>query len=292
LKVLVTGANGQVGSELIQQGVKLGLQMLAASHDEFDITRQHLVNSYISEKQPDIVINAAAYTAVDKAESEAELAYAVNGDGAAYLAQACADNKIPMMHLSTDYVFDGSKIGAYLETDNPNPQCIYGKSKLAGDLAIESILQDYIILRVSWVFGSNGNNFVKTMLRLGKERELLRVVADQHGGPTWAGAIADTLLNIVIRWRDGEDIPWGTYNYCGQPTTWRDFAEVIFERAIALGIVEKAPKIEAITTDEYLTPARRPLNSVLDCQKIGSKLNINRPDWYAGLNKVLSDWKV
>jgi len=292
MKVLVTGSKGEVGSELIQQGEELGLQMIAAGRIELDITRQNSVNSFIHAQQPDIVINAAAYTAVDRAESESELAYAINRDGAAYLAQACADNNIPLFHLSTDYIFDGSKEGAYSETDPPNPQGIYGKSKLEGDRAIESILEQHLILRVSWVFGAHGNNFVKSMLRLGKEREILRVVADQYGGPTWAGAIATTLLNLVKRWGNGEAIPWGTYHYSGQPaTTWHGFAEAIFEQAKKLGMIDKRPRVEPITTADYPTPAQRPLNSLLDCKKIEQSLGIPQPDWHAGLNIVLKNWK-
>ncbi len=210
--------------------------MMATGRAELNITQQEAVNSFVQTQKPDIVINAAAYTAVDQAESEPELAYAINHDGAANLAQACADNNIPLMHLSTDYVFDGEKVGAYTETDTPNPQGIYGKSKLEGDRAVESILEQYIILRTSWVFGAKGNNFVKTMLRLGKERDILKVVADQHGGPTWAGDIAITLLQLVKRWDDGDTNPWGTYHYSGQPvTTWQGFAEAIFEQAEKLG---------------------------------------------------------
>ncbi len=292
MKVLVTGAKGQVGSELIQQGDQLGLQMLAAGRAELDITQQNAVNSFIQAEQPDILINAAAYTAVDQAESEPELAYAINRDGAAYLAQACADNNIPLLHLSTDYLFDGSKEGPYSETDSPNPQGLYGKSKLEGDRAIESILKQHLILRVSWVFGANGNNFVKTMLRLGKERGVLRVVADQHGGPTWAGAIATTLLKLVKRWGEGEAISWGSYHYSGQPaTTWHVFAETIFEQAEKLGMIDKRPRVEPITTAEYPTTAQRPLNTVFDCHKIARELGIPQPDWRSGLNNVLQNWK-
>ena len=288
MKILVTGANGQVGSELILAAEKRGLQMLAAGRAELDITQQEAVNKYIQTQKPAILINAAAYTAVDKAESEPELAYAINRDGAANLAQACADNNIPLMHISTDYVFDGNKQGAYTETDTPNPQCIYGKSKLEGERAIESILQQYLILRVSWVFGANGNNFVKTMLRLGKERDVIKVVADQHGGPTWAGAIASALLSLVKRWADGETIPWGTYHYSGRPaTTWHGFAEAIFKQAKELGIIDKRPTINPITTSEYPTLAQRPINSLLDCRKLEQQMNIRQPDWHGGLKYAL-----
>jgi dTDP-4-dehydrorhamnose reductase len=290
---LVTGAKGQVGSELIQQGEKLGLQMLATDRTELNITRQHEVNSFIQMQQPDIVINAAAYTDVDRAESEPELAYATNRDGAAYLAQACADNHIPLLHLSTDYLFDGNKQGGYCETDSPNPRSIYGKSKLEGERAIESILTQHLILRVSWVFGAKGPNFVKTMLRLGRERKVLKVVADQHGGPTWSGDIAGILLNLVKRWRAGETIPWGTYHYSGQPaTTWHAFAEVIFEQAEELEVIDTSPKVEPITTMEYLTTAPRPLNSVFDCHKIAQELGIVQPDWRVGLKELLKNLRV
>jgi len=290
MRVLVTGANGQVGSELILEGEKLGLDMLATGRNELDITRQNAVNRYFQDKQPDIVINAAAYTAVDKAESEPEQASAINSDGAANLARACAERNIPLLHISTDYVFDGKKQGAYTETDTPNPQCIYGKSKLEGERATEAICNQYIILRVSWVFGAYGNNFVKTMLRLGKERDVLKIVSDQYGGPTWAGDIASTLLQIAKRWGDGENIPWGIYHYSGQPaTSWRNFAKAIFKEAEKANIIGAQPKVVPITTAEYPTPAPRPLNSILNCRKIEQLLSINQPDWRTGLRQVLKE---
>ena len=292
MKVLVTGARGQVGSELVLEGEKREIQMLAAGRGELDITQQDAVNNSIRLQQPDIVINAAAYTAVDKAESESDLAYAINRDGPDNLARACNDHNIPLLHISTDYVFDGDKEGAYTETDTPNPQCVYGSSKLAGERAIEAGLEQYLILRVSWVFGARGNNFVKTMLRLGKEKDVLKIVADQHGSPTWAGDIAFTLLNLVDRWGDGETIPWGTYNYSSQPTTtWHGFAGVIFQQAVALGLTDKRPRIEPINTAEYPTPAQRPLNSILDCSKLEQRFNISQPDWHDGLGLVLGSWK-
>lgn len=292
MKVLVTGAKGQVGSELVLEGKKRGLDILAVGREQLDITQQDAVNKFFQSHKPDVVINASAYTAVDKAESEPELAHAINCVGATNLARACADKDIPLLHISTDYVFDGNKVGAYTEADIPNPQCIYGKSKLAGERAIESILEVYIILRVAWVFGDSGNNFVKTMLRLGKERDELNVVADQHGSPTWAGAIASTLLDIADRWRDGGTLHWGTFHYSGRPTTtWHGFAEAIFEEAKKLGMISKGPLVKPITTAEYPTPAQRPLNSVLDCQKITKELDVVKHDWLTGLNRVLESWK-
>jgi len=266
VKVLVTGAKGQVGSELVLEGEKLGLQILASGRGELDITQQQAVNDLIQTQKPDIVINAAAYTAVDQAESEPELAYAINRDGPANLAQACENNNIPLLHISTDYVFNGNKDGAYTETDTPD--------------------------RTSWVFGANGNNFVKTMLRLGKAKDMIKVVADQYGGPTWAGDIATSLLHIVKRWENSEAIPWGTYHYSGHPaTTWHGFAEAIFQQAEELKMIDKRPRVEPITTAEYPTPAERPLNSILDCGKLAQQLGIGPSDWQPGLEQVLVAWK-
>lgn len=292
MKVLVTGAEGQVGTDLILRGKSLGLQMIPTGRGELDITRQGAVCAYISSQSPDIVINAAAYNAVDKAEEESELAYAINRDGPALLAIECAKRNIPLMHISTDYVFDGAKSGLYQEDDSPNPQGIYGKSKLAGERAVEQHLKRYIILRVAWVFGTTGNNFVRTMLRLDRERDEIRVVADQYGSPTWSGDIAMVLLTIVERYHKGEAIPWGTYHYIGEPaTTWHGFAQTIFDAAVALGMLEKPPRVNAISTEKYPTPAQRPKNSVLNCQKIQRDLGIPQPDWRIGLNKVLMSWK-
>jgi len=266
--------------------------MLASDVSDLDISNQDVVNAYIKNCKPDILINAAAYTAVDKAESEKELAHAINCDGAAYLAQACSKLDIPLFHISTDYVFDGTKDGAYVETDTPNPQSVYGKSKLEGDLAIESTIENHIILRVSWVFGARGNNFVKTMLRLGSEKEELKIVADQQGSPTWAGAIASTLLDIVKRYAQGNPIQWGTYHYSSQPiTTWYEFADTIFGQAADLGMLENRPKIHRISTNEFPTAAVRPRNSVLDCSKIMKALRTPQPDWRIGLKEVLSEWR-
>jgi len=291
MKLLITGAEGQVGTELLRRGRTMGLQILATDTQELDITQAGQVTDYICRESPDIVINAAAYTAVDKAEEETELAFAVNRDGPAHLAIACAEKSIPLLHISTDYVFDGKKESAYIEDDEPNPTGVYGKSKLAGELAVADHLSQYIILRVAWVFAASGHNFVKTMLRLGAERDELNVVADQHGAPTWAGDIANVLLTIAIRYRDDLDVAWGTYHFIGQPaTTWHEFATTIFEEAMALKLLENKPAVHAISTEQYPTPTARPKNSVLNCQKINHIFGINQPDWKVGLISVLSQW--
>jgi dTDP-4-dehydrorhamnose reductase len=293
MKVLVTGANGQVGTELIQRGQKLGLEMTGLDQSELNIASREQVNNAIATDAPDIVINAAAYTLVDKAETEMELAYAVNRDGPAYLAEACAASNIPMLHISTDYVFDGEQESAYLETDNPNPNTIYGKSKLEGDNAVSNALPEHIILRVAWVFSASGNNFVRTMLRLGSERGELSVVNDQHGCPTWARDIANTLLTMAQQYRDKATLPWGTYHYNSTPVAnWYGFAETIFEQALKLGLIENTPLLHTINTAQYPTPAQRPANSALNCNKINQQFGIEVPDWRMGLSNVLSEWKA
>lgn len=288
MNILVTGAMGQVGAELIQQGPNRGYEMLATDIDGLDITNQEAVNAYVAEQKPNLIINAAAYTAVDKAESESELAFSINCDGAKHLAIACNKANIPLFHISTDYVFDGAKDDAYSESDIPNPQSVYGKSKLKGDLAIEAALDEHLVLRTSWVFSDRGRNFVKTMLRLGSEQEELRVVSDQRGCPTEAASIAQVLLNLVHRLNEGEHFAWGTYHYCGQPpTAWQHFAEAIFEQAEKLALIQHQPSIHPITTEEFNATAPRPKNASLDCTKIISELGITPPDWRVGLENTL-----
>jgi dTDP-4-dehydrorhamnose reductase len=236
----------------------------------------------------DVAINAAAYTAVDRAEQEPALAFAVNRDGPAHLAAACARSNIPLLHISTDYVYDGAKIDPYVEDDPTTPLGVYGASKLAGDEAVRRLLPRHLILRVSWVFGIHGHNFVKTILRLARERQELRVVADQYGGPTFAGDIADTLLDLAGRIAeiDARDA-WGVYHYCGEPvTTWHGFASAIIELARAR---ESLPvkTVTAITTTDYPTPAARPVNSVLDCAKLAARFGIRPRPWRAGLEALL-----
>jgi dTDP-4-dehydrorhamnose reductase len=292
MKVLVTGAEGQVGSEIIKECIKTDIKVLATSRSELDITKKNIVDSFIRKESPDIVINAAAYTQVDKAESEPEIAYAINKEGVINLAEVCSDINVFMMHISTDYIFDGEKKNAYKESCAPNPKGIYGRSKLEGELAIQSILKKYFILRVSWVFGIRGNNFVKTMLRLAKDKEVIKIVADQYGGPTSANSIAVTLVNIIRRGCNGESLPEGIYNYSGLPVTnWYGFADVIFKLAKEKGIIEHLPELIPISTAEYSTQAQRPINSVFDLNKIRKHLNIEASNWYKELDNVLDSFK-
>lgn len=292
MKLLVTGASGQVGSEVVKICKQRDLTYIATGSDDLDITDATAVAETVEHEQPTFVINAAAYTAVDRAEQEPDQAYAINLDGSKNLAKACAGANIPLLHISTDYVFDGEKQEAYTEQDAPNPTGVYGKSKYEGELAISDNLSQYYILRVAWVFGESGNNFVRTMLRLGGERDELGVVADQLGGPTCAKDIAVTLLQIARRYHEKQPMPWGTYHYTGKPAvTWYEFANAIFHQAQQLGMLNKTPIVNAISTAEYPTPAKRPQNSLLNCNKITAALDIHQPDWREGLKDVLNSWK-
>ena len=221
--ILITGAGGQVGNELADS--PSNHRLTALTRRQLDITDRARIEAVFAELQPDLVINAAAYTQVDRAEQESELAYAINRDGVANLAAACASAGIPLLHLSTDYVFDGSLRRAYRETDAISPLGVYGESKAAGEIALRERLETHIVLRTSWVFSATGTNFVRTMLRLGRERERLGIVDDQRGCPTSAHSIAAALLCIADACLERDTIQWGTYHYCGRPaTTWYGFA--------------------------------------------------------------------
>lgn len=289
MRILVIGARGQVGWELTRRAPALGHETLAWDVAELDITDAAAVDRALAASNAEVVINAAAYTAVDKAEQEPELAFAVNRDGPAHLAAACARLQIPLLHISTDYVYDGRKPGPYVEDDATAPLGVYGASKLAGDEAVRRLLPRHLILRVSWVFGVHGHNFVKTILRLAREREELRVVADQYGGPTFAGDIADTLLELAGRTTEMDaDANWGTYHYCGEPaTTWHGFASAIIELARARESL-RVQTVTAITTADYPTPAARPANSMLDCARLAARFGIRPRSWQTGLEALLA----
>jgi len=286
-RILVTGANGQVGWELMRRADKFGVTALGTDSKTLDITDPHAVAAMIQPGAFDVVVNAAAYTAVDKAESEPEKAYAVNRDGAAYLAQACAKAGIPLIHISTDYVFDGTKQGPYVEDDPINPINVYGASKAAGEQAIREHLEQHLILRTSWVYGVHGNNFVNTMLRLAKERDELHVVADQWGCPTAAGDIAEVILGWIDRMLIGEQITWGIYHFCGEgKTTWHEFAETIITSA-AEQAKRSAIPVWPIRTSDYPTPAARPRNSVMTCARIQIVFAVAPRPWRVALLEVM-----
>jgi dTDP-4-dehydrorhamnose reductase len=285
---LITGAAGQVGSEIAAAARLRGFDCLAPARADLDISDLHAVDAAISRAAPDLVVNAAAYTAVDNAESDEASATAVNRDGAANLATSCVANRAPLIQLSTDYVFDGRKAGPYGETDRAAPLGVYGRSKAAGEQTIRKIMDNHLILRVGWVFGAAGHNFVKTMLRLGAERSELGVVDDQRGGPTPAAAIAEAVIEIADRLQRLGAVPWGTYHFQGRPeTTWHGFACAIFEKASERGVIGSIPEVRAITTAEYPVPARRPANGVLDCTKWTARFATPLPDWRDGLDDLL-----
>ncbi|MDH1622345.1 dTDP-4-dehydrorhamnose reductase [Pseudomonas chengduensis] len=289
VKVLITGAAGQVGSELVKLA-PAGFDVVCYNSSELDITNAQQVQQIVAEQSPALIINAAAYTAVDKAESDAERAYAVNETGVNNLAQAALALNIPVFHISTDYVFDGTATEPYKETDPVGPTGVYGASKLAGEQALANSGVKHIILRTSWVFGAEGNNFVKTMLRLGKERDTLGVVADQHGCPTSAASIANVLWQLAQKYTEEGELPWGIYHFSNAPaTTWYGFACEIFKQAVEAGMLEKEPIVNAITTTDYPTPAKRPIWSVLDTKKIQHVINCDNWSWKPELAVVLRE---
>ena len=287
MKLLVAGSKGQLGIELMRHGAAKH-QILGMTHDMLDITDSAEVMATIMAEKPDVVINAAAYTAVDKAEAESEACFAVNRDGPENLARACSVVGIPLIHISTDYVFDGGKSGAYVESDPVSPLGVYGKSKAEGEEKVRNACAEHIILRISWLFSAHGNNFVKTMLRLGSEREELAVVSDQHGCPTAAVDVAMTILKIC----EHHHIQWGTYHFCQpEPTTWHGFAEAIFAEARQQGLQLKIRSIKAIGTEDYPTPAKRPVNSRLDCSKIEQIFGVAIHPWRESLAAVVKELK-
>ncbi|MEZ8772799.1 MULTISPECIES: dTDP-4-dehydrorhamnose reductase [Vibrio] len=288
MRVLITGCYGQVGSCLTEKLDNYkSITLLALDREHLDITSQEAVNAVVSDFAPTVIINAAAHTAVDKAEEELELSYAINRDGPKYLAQAAQSVGAAIMHISTDYVFEGNKTGDYVEMDRTNPQGVYGQSKLAGEIAVAEACEKHVILRTAWVFGEQGNNFVKTMIRLGKNRDTLSIVGDQFGGPTYAGDIANTLIHIAKRIDQGDAVEFGIYHYSGLPhVSWFDFANAIFDIAVEQKVLVKKPNLTSITADQYPTPAKRPSNSRLSNEKIMANFAIEASDWKAALNNI------
>ncbi|UZE95140.1 dTDP-4-dehydrorhamnose reductase [Alkalimarinus alittae] len=288
-KVLITGAKGQVGVELMLEAAARGYDAVGYDSSDLDITDAKQVFKALETLQPQVVINAAAYTAVDKAEQERDIAFAVNADGVSYLADACKRFDVPLLHISTDYVFDGKKSTPYLESDEPNAIGVYGASKLAGEQVLKNKWHKHIILRVSWVFGAHGHNFVKTMLRLAESRDALSVVNDQYGAPTAAKSIASCLLSLVECEGFGEaDYPWGLYHYQSEPgVTWYDFANEIFLQANALGKLSKQMSVAPITSEQFPTPVARPENSKLDGEQLKQVFGIQAGDWKRQLSEML-----
>lgn len=283
---MLTGAQGQVGHEIVDLALKCNLKLCPFIHSQLNITDFGQLKQTISTIKPNYIINAAAYTAVDKAEKESELAFAVNALGVKYLAKIAKKYNIPLLHISTDYIFDGQKKMSYIEEDKANPLSVYGHSKLSGENLLREIWYKHIILRVSWVFGTYGNNFVKTIIRLSNERTELRVIADQKGAPTYAGDIALTLLKIIEHLNNGQ-FAWGTYHYTGTPSlSWYEFAKKIIDEAKQHRL--RLKKVIPISAFEYPSVAYRPPNSELACDKIAQVFGIRPNTWSVGLKKVVN----
>jgi dTDP-4-dehydrorhamnose reductase len=294
MKLLVTGANGQVGWELARSLMPFG-EVIALDRSRCDLSRPETLARLVAGLAPDVIVNAAAYTAVDKAEAEETLATTINGTAAGELARAARVAGALLIHYSTDYVFDGSKAAPYTEDDPVAPINAYGRSKLAGEVAIRASGCDHLILRTTWVFAARGGNFVRTMLRLGAEREHLRVVADQHGAPTWARNIADATARIIAgaqRERRHGDFASGVFHLAsGGDTTWHGFAEAIFAAArsrLPAGSL-KVARIEPIPAAAYPTPAARPANSRLAQERLQARFGVFMPHWEEALCRCLDD---
>lgn len=292
--IAVVGSSGQVARALSRAAKSRGAAIVTAGRPDVDIAGADSMRRFVDTHRPALVINAAAYTAVDKAECDAETARRVNCDGPAALARICHAAGIPLLHISTDYVFDGLKGAAYVEDDLRQPQSVYGTTKAAGEDAIRSALQRHIIVRTAWVYGPDGQNFLKTMLRLAAERDVVRVVAEQHGTPTSADHLAGALLDIAgVVCAAGANAPWGTYHVVSRgETTWHGFAAEIFRCVREAG--GKVPHLDAISSAEYPTPAERPVYAVLDTCKVRDTFGIDLPPWQSGVAecvKVLASKK-
>lgn len=287
MNIAIIGSNGQLGWELVRKAEAGGLDTLALDFPEIDICDLASIDACFDSTKIELVINAAAYTAVDRAESEMDSAYAVNREGPAHLADWCRKGGIPLIHVSTDYVFDGTKPGAYIEEDPVAPLGIYGASKAAGEEEVRARLPEHIIVRTAWLSGFHGHNFVKTMLKLGRQKDTLRVVADQYGCPTIAADLAEAILEMVRQVEKNQSAKRGTYHYCGAgKTTWHGFATAIFDIA---GRYEKflVKNVVPISTAEYPTPVKRPANSVLDCTKIERNFGIRPRPWRDSLAEMI-----
>ena len=285
MRILLTGVNGQAGWELRRTLAPLG-EVIAADRNVLDLADTSSIRARVVALAPDLIVNPAAYTAVDKAESEPDAAHAINASAPRELA-ACG---IPLVHFSTDYVFDGHKAGAYTEDDTPNPLGVYGASKLAGEQAVQRAGMPHLILRTSWVYGLRGRNFLLTLQRLARERESLAVVDDQFGAPTWSRLIAEATALVIARWLDRSDqtATSGVYHLsCDGRTSWHGFAAAILAHLAKTG--ENPARLTAIPTSGYPTPAARPANSQLDCGKLAATFGVRLPDWETALALCLED---
>jgi dTDP-4-dehydrorhamnose reductase len=287
LRILISGQHGQVSRELQLRLKGLG-ELIVLGRDQLDLTRPEQIRQQVRAFRPSLIINAAAHTAVDQAESEPELAFAINATAPGIFAEEAFELGIPLIHYSTDYVFDGTKTEPYTEDDQTNPLSVYGNSKLAGERAIGEVAGKHLILRTSWVYSAHSRNFLLTMQRLLQEKPELRIVADQIGAPTWAGTIANSTRALIERWQAGQAGAWGTYHLTAQgETSWFGFAQAIGEQLRARG--KPCATLEAIPSSAYPTPAARPLNSRLDCTRLQQQWGVTQPDWRTALRECLAE---
>jgi dTDP-4-dehydrorhamnose reductase len=287
VKVLVTGREGQLARGLVETA-GAGIEVVAIGRPELDLADEKSIATAVARERPGIVVNTAAYTAVDKAETEPAVAHAVNALGAEHVATACAANAIPLIHISTDYVFDGTKDGPYVEDDPTAPINVYGRTKLEGEQRVAKACERHLILRTAWVHSPWGANFVKTMLRLATTRPTIGVVDDQKGSPTYAPHLAAIVLAIAARVAaDPAGVRWGVYHAAGLgETTWFGFASEVFRHAAEQGL--SAAEVAAITAAAYPTLARRPANSRLNCDRLRLSLGLELPDWRAGVQDCVA----
>jgi dTDP-4-dehydrorhamnose reductase len=288
MRVMVLGANGQVGRALLEAPLPEGTVIQGFGHAEADVTDPACLRAAMAAMAPHVVINAAAYTAVDAAEDDRDQAFRVNALGAGHVAEACRAARAALLHVSTDYVFDGEASSPYLETAPVNPPNVYGASKAEGERLIRETLDRHVIVRTSWVFGHHGKNFVKSILGLLGQREAIQVINDQQGCPTAASDLATALLTLAAR--QGSDLAWGTYHFCGaEPISWYGFAQAIAQ--ISRRRRPDQTRIGATSTAAYGQKARRPSYSVLDCGKARDGLGLDIPNWRQGLDQVVTEWE-
>jgi len=287
-RIAVFGSSGQVASSLVRGAGERGIDLVSGGRPQVDLCDLDSTEAFLQANQPALVVNAAAYTAVDKAETDQDAAFRLNAHGPAVLAALCSAANVPLVHISTDYVFDGTKGSPYLETDRVSPLSVYGASKAAGEAAVRNALAQHLILRTSWVYSDGGSNFLRTMLRLAETRDEIGVVDDQRGGPTCAADIASTILDLVPRLTSRKhDIAWGTYHLTNAgETTWAGFARAIFAEASQRGL--RAAEVRPITTADYPTPARRPAYSTLDNTRIAEAFGVRLPSWQDALRRCMS----
>jgi len=293
-RILITGKNGQVGWELNRSLLPLG-EVIALGREEADFSKPESLRKVVRDISPDIIVNAAAYTDVDKAESEEELATLVNGVAPGVLAEEAERSKALLIHYSTDYVFDGTKDTPYTEEDEPNPINAYGRSKIIGEKAIIQSGCDYLILRTSWVYSARGNNFLKSMLRMAREREELRVVADQFGAPSWARNIADVTAHVLAttqREQKAGSFTPSIYHLCVRgKTTWHGFADAIIKRSKELTPerIIKTEKVVEIATEDYPLPAPRPRNSLMDSSSLAARFGVTMQEWHRAMELCIDE---